>query len=98
MCLGSRDWIILKSLNDRRELKLSHTPHELTSEFPDHTDRIHTLRLENAHFAKLSDQYHSINREIHRGETNIEPMDDLHLEDLKKQRLALLDEITEFLN
>lgn len=80
------------------ELKLSHTPHELTNEFPNHTDRIHTLRLENAHFSKLNDQYHAINREIHRGETNIEPMDDLHLEGLKKQRLALLDQITEFLD
>lgn len=77
---------------------MSHTPHELSSEFPKLTDRIHALRLENAHFAKLSDQYHAINREIHRGETNIEPMDDHHLEDLKKKRLALLDEITTFLN
>jgi len=86
-----------KSHNDFREQKLSHTPHELVSEFPNHADRIHALRLENAHFAKLSDQYHAVNREIHRGETDIEPMDDLHLEELKKQRLALLDQITGFL-
>lgn len=77
---------------------MSHTPHELSDEFPDHGDRIHELRLSDAHFAKLSDEYHVINREIHRGETNVEPMDDLHLEDLKKKRLALLDEITGFLN
>ncbi len=77
---------------------MSHTPHELTSEFPNHADRIHALRIENAHFSKLNDEYHAINREIHRGETNIEPMDDLHLELLKKQRLALLDEITTFLS
>ncbi len=76
---------------------MNHTPHELTSEFPQHADHIHTLRSENAHFSKLSDQYHAINKEIHRGETNVEPMDDLHLEDPKKQRLALLDKITKFL-
>lgn len=76
---------------------MSHTPHELASEFPEHADRIHALRIENAHFAKLSDEYHVINKEIHRGETNIEPMDDFHLEELKKQRLILLDSITEFL-
>ena len=77
---------------------MSHTPHELINEFPDRGDRIHELRLGDAHFAKLSDEYHVINREIHRGETNVEPMDDVHLEDLKKKRLALLDEISRFLS
>lgn len=77
---------------------MSHTPHELIDEFPNHGDRIHELRLSDAHFAKLSEEYHVINREIHRGETNVEPMDDVHLEDLKKKRLALLDEITGFLH
>jgi uncharacterized protein YdcH (DUF465 family) len=77
---------------------LSHTPHELVNEFPDKSDRIHELRLSDAHFAKLTDEYHVINREIHRGETNVEPMDDVHLEDLKKTRLALLDELTGFLS
>lgn len=76
---------------------MSHTPHELTDEFPDRSDRIHELRMSDAHFAKLSDEYHANNREIHRGETNVEPMDDVHLEDLKKKRLALLDEISGFL-
>ncbi len=77
---------------------MSHTPHELVNEFPDKSDRIHELRLSDAHFAKLTDEYHVINREIHRGETNVEPMDDVHLEDLKKKRLALLDELTGFLS
>lgn len=76
---------------------MSHTPHELVEEFPGQADRIHALRQENPHFAKLSDEYHAINREVHRGESDIEPMDDAHLEDLKKQRLALLDEISGFL-
>jgi len=76
---------------------MSHTPHELAEVFPDKAERIQELRTANAHFAKLSDQYHELNREIHRGETDVEPMDDMHLEELKKQRLALLDEITEML-
>jgi len=76
---------------------MSHTPHDLAETFPDHTDQMHALRDSNAHFAKLTDQYEVLNKEIHRGETDIEPMDDAHLEDLKKQRLALLDEITGFL-
>ena len=77
---------------------MSHTPHELAEEFPDKVDVIHDLRASNPHFRRLSDDYHTLNREIHRGETNIEPMDDMHLEELKKRRLMLLDEMTPFLN
>lgn len=73
---------------------MSHTPHELHEEFPDKVQRIHDLRASDAHFARLADTYHALNREIHRGDTNVEPMDDFHLEDLKKRRLALLDEIS----
>ena len=73
---------------------MAHTPHELAEEFPQHVERIHALKESDAHFAKLSDCYHALNREIHRGESNIEPMDDMHLEELKKERLALLDEIS----
>lgn len=76
---------------------MAHTPHELTDAFPDQIDAIHKLRDSNAHFAKLCDRHHELNRKIHRGETDVEPMDDAHLEELKKQRLALLDEISAFL-
>ena len=77
---------------------MSHVPHDLAEEFPDHAARIHDLKAEDAHFAKLCDTHHRVNREIHRGESNVEPMDDMRLEDLKKERLALLDEITRYLN
>ncbi|MBL4766866.1 MAG: YdcH family protein [Rhodobacteraceae bacterium] len=30
-----------------------------------------------AHFARLRDQYHQLNRTIHRTETNVEPIEDL---------------------
>lgn len=76
---------------------MSHTPHELAEEFPDKVSAIHALRESNAHFKNITDSYHDLNREIHRGETDVEPMDDFHLEELKKQRLALLDEIGGYL-
>jgi uncharacterized protein len=76
---------------------MSHTPHELHEMFPDKVDAIHRLKLENAHFAKLADQYHEVNRAIHRIETEVEPTSDAHAEELKKQRLALSDEITSML-
>lgn len=72
---------------------MTHTPHELSELFPDDVETLHRLKIENPHFAVLADRHHTLNREIHRAETDIEPTDDLHLEALKKQRLALLDEI-----
>lgn len=72
---------------------MSHVPHELAEEFPDAVERLHALKTSNAHFAKLADQYHDVNREIHRAETNVEPVSDEHMIELRKQRLALKDEI-----
>lgn len=72
---------------------MSHTPHELPEAFPEHVETIAELKKKNAHFARLADEYHEVNRTIHRAETNIEPMDDFHIEDLRKQRLRLLDQI-----
>ena len=72
---------------------MSHTPHELAEEFPNSIDALRSLRESDPHFHKLTEHYHDLNREIHRGETDVEPMSELHLEELKKKRLAMLDEI-----
>lgn len=71
-----------------------HTPHELSEEFPDDQEAIRILKMSNGHFTRLADSYHEINREVHRIETEIEPASDLALEELKKQRLALKDQIS----
>ena len=55
---------------------MSHTPHELHEEFPEAVDKLHALKLSDHHFARLSERYHEINREIHRIETNVEPASD----------------------
>ena len=72
---------------------MSNVPHELAEEFPEHVSKMHELKTGNAHFAKLFDEYHELNRAIHRAETNIEPTDEFHMEDMRKQRLKLKDEI-----
>lgn len=72
---------------------MSHVPHELAEEFPDQVDRIHELKTGNAHFAKLSEEYHVLNREIHRVETGVEPTSEIHETQLRKKRVALKDEI-----
>ena len=76
---------------------MSHTPHELTAEFPEHVGRMHDLKASDAHFARLFDDYHEINRAVHRAETNVEPLDDTAETVLRKQRAALKDEIYRYL-
>ena len=73
---------------------MSHTPHELADEFPEDHDILHDLKMKDAHFARLAEQYHALNREIHRIESEIENTSDEYAETLKKKRLHLLDEIS----
>lgn len=72
---------------------MTNTPHELAAEFPDKADLIHRLKTENAHFARLAEEYHEINRQVHRAETLVEPMEDLAEVTLRKKRAALKDEL-----
>jgi uncharacterized protein len=76
---------------------MSHVPHELVEEFPAKKERIHELNQSDAHFSKLSEKYHDLNRQIHRVETNVEPADEGFEKQLRRQRLALMDEIAAYL-
>lgn len=67
--------------------------HDLLHEFPEHRDTIHQLKLGNAHFARLFDEYHEIDHEVHRIETGVENTSDEYLEERKKMRLYLKDEL-----
>lgn len=77
---------------------MSNTPHELNEEFPEYADKIAGLKQSDAHFAKLAEEYHEINRAVHRAETNIEPTDQFTEEGMRKKRAALKDEIYRMLN
>ena len=72
---------------------MAHTPHELADDFPDQADRISSLKASNAHFAKMAEEYHKVNRQVHRGETDIEPLSDAHMTDLRRKRMQLKDQI-----
>lgn len=72
---------------------MSNTPHELAEEFPELTDRIHKLKVSNPHFARLADEYHDVNRHIHRHESGIQPASETHETELRKRRLILKDEL-----
>jgi uncharacterized protein YdcH (DUF465 family) len=72
---------------------MSHTPHELAEDFPEHAQKISDLRSTDSHFARLTDEYHALNRDVHRAETDVEPASDEHLTELRKNRIRLKDEI-----
>lgn len=70
-----------------------HEKHDLVHELPEHRDTIHKLKLSNSYFSRLFDEYHQVNHEVHRIETGIENTSDAYLDDRKKQRLHLKDEL-----
>lgn len=76
---------------------MTHTPHELAEEFPQHAEKIHALKQSDAHFARLADEYHTVNRAIHRAETGVEPVADFAETDMRKRRMTLKDEIAAIL-
>jgi uncharacterized protein YdcH (DUF465 family) len=76
---------------------MSHTPHEIAEEFPEHRAKIHALKVSDVHFAQMMEQYHELNRAIHRAEIEVEPVSDDTMELMKKKRLALKDEIASLL-
>jgi hypothetical protein len=69
------------------------TPHELHEDFPGHTDRIRALRDADAHFRRLTDEYHSVNRAVHRAETRVDLLSEEAEEHLRKTRARLKDAI-----
>ena len=76
---------------------MSHTPHELAEEFPELVSAMTALRQSDSHFERLSDKYHTLNRAVHRAETDVEPTSDAHMVEMRKERLALKDEIYAYL-
>ncbi len=72
---------------------MSHTPHTLDQEFPEYVETIDALKASDPHFAKLAEDYHEVNRQVHRMETNVEPAEDLAIVEARKKRGLLKDEI-----
>lgn len=67
--------------------------HSLINEFPEHKTTIHDLKMADRHFHRLFDEYDEITHAIYRYETGAEATSDERLENLKKQRLHLKDQL-----
>lgn len=77
---------------------MSNTPHELHEEFPEFASKVGELKMSDAHFARLAEEYHEVNRAVHRAETNVEPVGQFAEEEMRKKRGALKDEIYKILS
>ncbi|WP_156254453.1 YdcH family protein [Sandarakinorhabdus oryzae] len=77
---------------------MSHLPQDLHDIFPAAADRLRLLKETDRHFRSLADRYAALDDEIRRSEMGTGPaMDDMLAETMKKERLALLDQIAALL-
>jgi uncharacterized protein len=67
--------------------------HPLIDEFAHLRDKLHALKTSDPHFARLAHEYELLDKRIVRAEDGIEAVPDEQLETLKKQRLALKDQL-----
>lgn len=72
---------------------MSEQGHDLHSAFPADSAILQALKVQNAHFRGLAEQYHDVTQEIFRAEGGLEAASDVRLEELKKRRLSMLDEV-----
>jgi uncharacterized protein YdcH (DUF465 family) len=69
--------------------------HPFLQDHPELQEKIHILKKSNLHFAKLLREYEGLDIEIGRAESDVPGymMNDLELQELKKQKLHLKDEL-----
>ncbi len=67
--------------------------HDLVHELPEYREQIHTLKMNDAHFSKLFEEYHHVTKQVERMETESEPVATRTEEDLKIKRLHLKDQL-----
>ena len=72
---------------------MSNTPHDLYEDFPEKAEAIHALKAKDAHFARLVDEYHAVNRAVHRAETRVDVLSAEHETELRQTRMRLKDDI-----
>ena len=67
--------------------------HDLVHELPEYRETIHNLKMSNHYFSRLFGEYHEVDHEIHRIETDGGNTSDEYLHERKKKRLQLKDEL-----
>ena len=65
--------------------------------FPEYRDLITKLKTEDARFERLFDKHNELDQKIKNMEARIEPATDIEIDVLKKEKLALKDELYQIL-
>lgn len=71
--------------------------HDLYTEFPDQRDAIDTMKAGSGYFAGLFARYNRLTGKVENLEEHDMPVADFTLEDMKKARVKLKDEIYQLL-
>jgi uncharacterized protein YdcH (DUF465 family) len=66
---------------------------DLAHEFPEFKDAIHNLKISDAHFARLYEDYNELCKSIYRAEQRIDLVSEEAEEALRKDRVKLKDEL-----
>jgi uncharacterized protein len=61
--------------------------------FPEYRELISTLKTQDVHFAKLFNRHNDIDQTIKNMESGVEPGSEGEIENLKKEKLKLKDEL-----
>jgi uncharacterized protein YdcH (DUF465 family) len=67
--------------------------HDLIHEFPQLRARIHELKISDAHFRRLFDEYHELTRDIEKMEDEVTPVATHTEAEAKLRRIQLKDEL-----
>ncbi len=67
--------------------------HDLLNELPEYKEQIHELKVSNAHFRKLFDEYHDLTKDVEKMESEQKPVTTEVEETAKLRRLKLKDEM-----
>lgn len=68
--------------------------HPLSRDLPEYKDTIHKLKMEDAHFSRIMQEYEALDKEIVRAEQGVENIEDLELDGMKVKRVNMKDDLT----
>lgn len=72
---------------------MTHVAHGLAEEFPEFKEKVHDLKMADAHFGQMAEEYHTLNKAVHRAEAGLDPVDDVRLAVMLRERVHLKDKI-----
>ncbi len=68
-------------------------PRALHEAFPEHAEKIKQLLEQDPHFKQKAEEYHDLSRAVHRAQMKEEPVEEVEVSKLRKQRDLAKDEL-----